>query len=130
MADSTDYRKWLQRASQDLRLADIIKKDGIQGLEDAFCYICHQATEKLLKAYIVKQEKVAPRSHDLLFLLGKCKKFDASLMRITDNLTILNEYSVSSRYPGDFDDKRTIEDAKEAYQCICEIKKLLESLFQ
>jgi len=77
----------------------------------------------------VKQEKVAPKSHDLLFLLGKSKKFNESLMKIADNLTILNEYSVSARYPGDFDDKRTIEDAREAYQCICEIKNILVPLF-
>jgi len=35
MADSTDYEKWFQRASQDIKLVDIINKDGIEGLEDS-----------------------------------------------------------------------------------------------
>jgi hypothetical protein len=38
MADSTDYLKWLERAEQDLKLVDIIFKEGLKGLEDSFCY--------------------------------------------------------------------------------------------
>ena len=71
MADSTDYTKWLERANQDFRLIEIINREGIIGLEDSFCYICHQCAEKFLKAFIIKHEKTAPKSHDLLFLLGK-----------------------------------------------------------
>lgn len=130
MADSTDYTKWLERANQDFRLIEIINREGIIGLEDSFCYICHQCAEKLLKAFIIKHEKTAPKSHDLLFLLGKCKKYDNRLINLTNSLTALNEYSISARYPIDFDDNRTIEDAKESYDCICKVKHVLCLLFQ
>ncbi len=130
MADSTDYTKWLERANQDFRLIEIINRGGIIGLEDSFCYICHQCAEKLLKAFIIKHEKTAPKSHDLLFLLGKCKRYDNRLIELTNSLTALNEYSISARYPIDFDDNRTIEDAKESYDCICKVKHILCLLFQ
>ena len=73
MADSTDFTKWLDRANQDLKLIEVINNDGLEGLKDSFCYMCQQAAEKLLKAFIVKKEKSSPRSHDLVFLLGLCK---------------------------------------------------------
>lgn len=129
MADSTDFRKWLERAKQDLKMLGIISSEGFEGIEDSFCYISHQAAEKLLKAFIVKQEQAAPRSHDLLFLLGKCIKYERSWSKLTDVLAILNEYAVSARYPDDFGDKRTVEDAKEAYNCVVEVEKELMSHF-
>lgn len=125
MADSTDYLKWLERAGQDLKLVDVIYKKGLEGLEDSFCYMCQQSAEKLLKAFIVKNVKSVPRSHDLLYLLGMCKNYDTTLLALTDALTVLNEYSVSARYPSDFDDKRTVEEAKEAYDFIIEVKNAL-----
>jgi len=91
MADSTDYAKWLDRARQDLKLIEIIYEEGLEGLEDSFCYMCQQAAEKLLKAFIVKNEKNGPRSHDLVFLLGLCKKYDDSLIKLVDALTVLND---------------------------------------
>jgi len=87
--------------------------------------MCQQASEKLLKALIIKNEKRVPKSHDLLFLLGLCNKHDASLSKLTDALMVLNEYSVSARYPSDFEDKRTIEEAKEAYTYIIEVRKAI-----
>ena len=73
MADSTDYRKWVERARQDLKILDVIYTEGLDGMEDSFSYICHQAAEKLLKAFLMKYSKSSPQTHDLVFLLGKCK---------------------------------------------------------
>ena len=128
MADSTDYTKWVERAGQDLRLIEVIYKEGLEGLEDSFCYMCQQAAEKLLKAFIVKNEKSLPRSHDLLYLLGLCKEYNKDVLTLTDALTALNEYSVSAGYPSDFNDNRTEEEAKEAYNFIIEVKNHIITL--
>ena len=125
MIDSADYKKWLGRARQDMKMLELIYNEGLEGMADSFCYICHQAIEKLLKAYIIKYEKMAPKSHDLLFLLGKCIRFNNQLIELTDPLMVLNEYAVSARYPDDFDDQRTVEDAKEAYGYALEVEKEL-----
>ena len=128
MADSTDFLKWLERAEQDIKLIAVVNKEGLSGFEDSFCYLCQQAAEKLLKAFIIKNENNVPRSHDLLYLLGICRKHDASILILENPLTVLNEYSVSARYPGDFDDKRTLDEANEAYSYITEIKNFIQPL--
>ncbi len=101
MADSTDYRKWVERAKQDLKILEVIYSEGLDGMEDSFCYICHQAAEKLLKAFIVKYTKTVSQTHDLIFLLGKCRNYKDSLSKLLNSLTVLNEYSVAARYPSD-----------------------------
>jgi HEPN domain-containing protein len=124
MADSTDYRRWVERIKQDLKLLGVIYNEGLEGMEDSFCYICHQAAEKLLKAFLVKYGKTtAPKTHDLVFLLGKCMKHESSLSVLENPLMILNEYAVSARYPGDFDDERTVEEARDAYVYLGQLEK-------
>ena len=95
MTDSTNYEKWMDRAHQDIALLDIIHDEELFGIEESFCYICHQAAEKILKAYILKEERKTIRTHDLVFLLGICIKHQADLIRLMDDVTALNEYSVS-----------------------------------
>jgi HEPN domain-containing protein len=129
MADSTDYSKWLERAFQDMRLIDIIKKDGIGGLEDSFCYTCHQAAEKFFKAFLLFKRRRIPRTHDLVYLLNGCVMSDRRLKELEDEVLILNEYSVSSRYPSDFDEPRTEEEAEEAYNCIMSIRRVFGEVF-
>lgn len=121
MSDSTDYRKWLERAAQDIRLIEIILKDGIGGLEDSFCYTCHQAAEKLFKAYLLKKNRRVPRTHDLVYLLRVCVYCSRRLKELEDEVLVLNEYSITSRYPSDFEEVRTAEEAMEAYSCITSI---------
>ncbi|HHW57825.1 MAG TPA: HEPN domain-containing protein [Clostridia bacterium] len=123
MADSTDYKKWLKRAEQDYKIAETIKEEGIEGLEDSFCYICHQTAEKLLKAFLLYNSDFVPKTHDLVFLLGKCKTYDATLEKFFDKINILNEYAVSARYPIDFDTLRTVEEAKEAFQIMSSLRE-------
>jgi HEPN domain-containing protein len=128
MAGSTDYIKWLNRASQDIKMIESIKDDGLEGMEDSFCYLCHQAVEKLLKALVIKEEKSVQKTHDLGFLLGKCGKYHKQLSDFKDKITILNEYAVSARYPDDFGEKRTINDAEEAYNYVKEIDTVINSI--
>lgn len=118
MADSTDYRKWLDRAEQDMKMICIIEKEGIEGIADTFCYICHQAAEKLFKAFLIKKGNAVPKTHDLIFLLGKCGEYDKELIKMLDAVTVLNEYAVSARYPDDFCGGRTNQEAVEAGEFI------------
>lgn len=65
-----------------------------------------------------------------MFLLGKCVELDSELTSLEDAVIILNEYFVFARYPNDFDEARTLEEAKEAFdlftQVYNEIIKLIE----
>lgn len=129
MADSTDYRKWISRANQDVKVVEIIKTEGMEGLEDSSCYMSHQASEKLLKSFLLYHSERLYRTHDLIYLLKKCTRYDKSLKQIFDDASVLNEYAVSTRYPSDFGDKRTLDEAKAAYTHMMNIKtKIMQSI--
>ena len=121
MGDSTDYLKWLERGLSDIRYLRVAFETGLDGLENPFCYNAHQAAEKLLKSVLVKYENSAPRTHDLLLLLKNCSTYDPSLLSLLNALTVLNAYAVAARYPNDFEDSRSIQDARDAYGFIVEI---------
>jgi HEPN domain-containing protein len=73
MADSTDYRKWVERAKGFKDPGSrLYRRLGWNG--GFFLLICHQAAEKLLKAFLIRYMKATSQTHDLVFLLGKCQK--------------------------------------------------------
>lgn len=121
MGDSTDYLKWLERGLSDIRYLRIARENGLEGLENPFCYNAHQAAEKLLKSVLVKYDNSAPRTHDLLLLLKKCSDFDASFLTLQTAAKVLNAYAVAARYPNDFEDSRSISESVAAYDYVMEI---------
>lgn len=86
---------WLQFAAEDIAF-------GKAGLRDGFhahvCFLSQQAIEKTLKALLVAQDILYPKSHDLLGLyrlIGKpswLKEYETDLVQI-------NLYYVPIRYP-------------------------------
>jgi hypothetical protein len=56
-----------------------------------------------------------------VFLIGKCIELDSELTSLEDAVIILNEYSVSAQYPNDFDEARTLEEAKEAFNLFTQV---------
>lgn len=130
MVDSIDYKKWLQRAQQDLKVIELIHKEGIEGIEDTFCYLCQQAAEKYLKAFILFNNQSIIKTHDLVYLLNISKRYAGELKSLFDDVVLLNEYTISARYPSDFDDKRTVEDAILSYESLINIKNQIEKLIE
>ncbi len=116
MVDSTDFNKWLKRASQDLRTASNNLKDDPDFLADAICYSCQQAAEKAMKAYLLSQGRKVPNTHDLRYLLQLCRGFDSEIDGLQEAIRELSEYAVEARYPGDNFGDITDEDAKRAYE--------------
>ena len=69
------------------------------------------------------------KTHDLIYLLKKCSKYDKSLKKVFDDASVLNEYAISTRYPVDFDEERTVEEAKAAYRHLINIRnKVMTSI--
>jgi|SRR3972149_10104722 len=87
---------WIEGADSDFETAGFLiqeKKKILHGL-----FFCHLSIEKAIKAHVVKNTlEVPPRSHDLLYLVGKTslelnqeqKKF----------LGLLMKYQLEGRYP-------------------------------
>ncbi len=126
MVDSTDYGKWMIRASQDLRTIENNFKDDPEFLASVNCYLAQQAAEKILKAFLLAKGKELPKTHDLLFLAKKCSEVNPQIHILQEDLELLNLFSIEARYPGDFFDEISAVQAEKAYQSVIGVKTFIE----
>lgn len=94
-------RQWITRARSNLALAKGSKP--AEALWEDLCFNLQQAAEKAAKAVLIFRGVEYPKTHDLRELLSLLdptgKTLDAQIWRATD----LNDYAVSTRYPGAFE---------------------------
>ena len=96
-----EHKGWLLKAKSDLKSAKKLSKDDDDTLDTA-AYHTQQCVEKALKAFLVFNNKVPPRTHDLEKLLELCAAFDTSLKAFADEVITLIPYAIYSRYPDDY----------------------------
>ena len=103
--------KWLRKAGNDLRSAELLLENGLTG-ESTFH--SQQAAEKALKALITALGEQPPKTHNITRLLQVIEErgIDTSKLggRGVERLTV---YAVEARYP-DFEEEPTEEEAREA----------------
>jgi HEPN domain-containing protein len=98
MADlRAEAEAWIAKADHDVLAARIIQQAN--GPATVGCFLCPQAIEKLLKAVLVLQGDVPPRSHDLAELYRRIGARGGDL-GVAANLAAWTHYAVASRYPG------------------------------
>lgn len=106
-------REWLQKAEGDYYTAErelnVIENPNWDGV----CFHCQQATEKLMKAILQKNNIRFPKTHDLGELLRLALVLHPELNQLKDDLEWITIFSVEFRYPGEFALK---EDAAQAYK--------------
>ena len=112
--NSKNYHDWLLKAENDLKAAVAIFEYYENPPTDTICYHCHQVAEKLLKGFLVSQEVAFRKIHDLIALLNLCLSKDNSLNNFREDLEILNQYYIESKYPPDMPIDYPKEEAKEA----------------
>lgn len=101
---------WLRFARSDLAVASQVLSGEV--LRETLCYHAHQAAEKSIKVILLKHGKTFPKSHNLKVLLESLSSFIAVPDRIMQT-TGLTDYSVTGRYPGDWESV-TAEEHQEA----------------
>ncbi|MGD9201390.1 MAG: HEPN domain-containing protein [Chitinispirillia bacterium] len=116
-------KKWLQKAMNDLKVVRnerAVEKENL--VTDAICFHAQQAAEKLLKAYLVKNNIEFGKTHNLKKLLNQCighdKKFDQ--LSVGD----LTEYAVEIRYPDEFYIP-SLKEVNESIQIAENVKKFV-----
>ncbi len=114
--------EWLYKADQDFGFAKYALEDMQTGYYDAVCLFLHQASEKYLKAYIVKNELKFEKQHDLLRLLKICQEHDVSLEILIDECQLLNPFYQELRYAEPVFRKATKEEALKALEAAGKIQ--------
>lgn len=89
---------WLSFAKSDLSLAKVDRTGSIS--YESLCFHTQQAVEKALKALLIFDNIVFPRTHNVRILLDLLKSRHI-IPDIVDESAVLTEYAVSSRYPGE-----------------------------
>lgn len=99
---------WLDRAADDLRVADLLAttlRDAAPVEARAFgvgaLFHAQQAAEKALKAFLIAQREMPPRTHDLGPLADRCVALEPELESALKNVDQLSPFAVRIRYPGE-----------------------------
>lgn len=91
--------KWIERAKEDLQLVENEMKMD-EPLYNTISFHIQQFVEKYLKAFLISRGILPERTHNIDFLLFKCKDIDNEFEEFFESSIVdLTECAVSIRYP-------------------------------
>jgi len=111
--------EWIRRANDDELSLEAILKEG--GAPNTACFLSQQMGEKYLKAFLVHKKKWYPKVHALDALWELCNKIDSSFKVLKNDAVFLNDFYVTTRYPGDYP-SFSMKDGREAYEAALRVK--------
>lgn len=119
-----NFEKWLEKARDDeLCCRSLLKhKDAAPG---PGCFWAQQMAEKLLKALLVFHKKEYPKIHDLKRLATILEPLVPDIFDIEEPLNVLNKYYALTRYPADFPEGFSWQDAEKAFEAATRVKKFI-----
>jgi HEPN domain-containing protein len=92
---------------------------------EIICYHCQQSVEKILKGFLISNNIVAPKTHDLQQLRIMCVDIDNDFEDLEDVCMELNPYGVQPRYPNEIEILET--DTDKALQNVNIVIKFFET---
>jgi HEPN domain-containing protein len=98
LENSTQRRAtpWLRQAEHDLIDAQMVAAAGRHALA---CFLCHQAAEKALTAYLLARGAEQIWGHALADLCEDAMAFDASFDLVKSVAVLLDRHYLGARYP-------------------------------
>jgi HEPN domain-containing protein len=95
-------RRWLQKASGDLTVAEIVAR-GPEAIWEASVYHCQQAAEKALKGILAYWDRPIAKTHNLMLLLQMASRTEPRFSTSKDAAARLTPFATAYRYPGRLD---------------------------
>jgi HEPN domain-containing protein len=89
--------EWFEKGLHHIEVAQFLYDHG--HYTDAIALHIHQALEKHLKGFLLKNGWILQNTHDLITLASRAESFGLDLRDREDALDRINEYYVESRYP-------------------------------
>ncbi|MHB1342770.1 MAG: HEPN domain-containing protein [Thermoleophilia bacterium] len=120
-----EAHRWAEKADHDLRNAEHTLLLDEDCPFDTVCFHAQQCVEKYLKAALIWQSVVFPRSHDLRLLVQLVGK-ESGLVFDLEMVLPLNRYAVEARYPGDWEPIGR-EEAEESVRVARTVKEILRA---
>lgn len=120
MKEEQYIREWIEKADKDIRAVEKLKTE--KDITEITCFHCQQAVEKYLKALLIYNDQDIQKTHNIDFLLNKCKVYNKELEQYIGNS--LSDYAVDLRYP----DTRYIPTEEETEQAIKLMYDIIEKV--
>lgn len=96
--DKAVVAEWLERAAEDLRVAELLWPFGVY---NTVAYHCQQAAEKLMKGLLLDVGEMPRKTHELDALLDALRRRGLLLDPSLDDAVFgLTPFATVSRYPG------------------------------
>lgn len=124
-------RRWLDQSVRDLEAARF-NADGSQ--HNIACFLCQQAAEKAVKAFLVLREEEAIWGHSVAELCDRAATIDSTFGDLRPTAAALDRHYIPTRYPNGLPgglpaDAFSAEDAERAIAQASSIIEAVESLF-
>lgn len=118
-------QEWLRHAEENLGVAEREMRYDTP-VYRTVCFLCQSAAEKFLKAYLIAHGWTLKKTHDVVELLELCSDYDDDFQGLLTDGSLLNEYMVEGRYPGDLAFEAIgHEDAVEALDSVRRIRTVI-----
>lgn len=98
MVDQKIVKEWVSMAADDLAFSKAAMENNLEYYLQV-CFYLHQATEKILKAYILANDLRFEKIHDLNKLLRICAQDDEEFNELSESVRLLNPFYIGTRYP-------------------------------
>ena len=100
--NNEEVKEWFEIGDRDFDAAQILNGAVRRHLE-VICYQCAQAAEKYLKGYLVFNDIVPEKTHDLIKLNKVCAKINSDFQEIYDVCKFLTTFATDVRYPNKYE---------------------------
>jgi len=100
--NNEEVKEWLEVADRDFDSA-LLLNEAVRRHLEVICYLCTQAVEKYLKSYLVFNDIVPKKTHDLVLLNDFCSEIDRVFHNLTDECKFLTTFVTDIRYPNKYE---------------------------
>lgn len=124
-SDSRYYFEWMENASEDIYVADILLDN--EKCRNSCAFHCQQAIEKALKAYLLLLSGKLMDGHNLTWLCRQALKYDGQFEEYFDESSSLNRYYIETRYPADIPLKLTKDEINRIFNMAKDMYDFIET---
>ncbi len=92
------FRRWLQQGQRDVNAADVLRQNDVY---EWATFLAHQATERVLKAYLFYHDEATVFGHSIRALVLKCNSREPAFGPVLD-VGKLDDFYAGPRFPDTF----------------------------
>ncbi|MFN8526694.1 MAG: HEPN domain-containing protein [Chloroflexota bacterium] len=122
-----EVRAWTRQSEHDLRDAEILAQSGRHATAS---FMCHQAAEKILVAFLMQQGAERVWGHSLADLCEDAMPFDATFDLVKSMAGMLDKHYLGARYPSTLPggvpaETYDAEDSRRALEIASEVRRFV-----